>query len=113
MGKYKELNMRLSLLNIKEWVCAISALKTLEFDNEKKDYTVVYKKENQRKNREFAFHKVEYVQATYTFIFTSFNTSYEDGSLTDEVSSREVLMDIEIIDFKIEDKIDWSGYCLI
>jgi len=113
MDKYKELSIRLSLMNVKEWVKAIGTLKTLEFDNKKKDYRVIYKKENQRKNREFEFHKVEYVEETYTFIFTSFSTSFEDGSLMDEVRSREVLLAIEIIDLKIEDKQDFSIYGFI
>lgn len=111
MDKYKELNTRLTLMNSKEWVNAIGTLKTLENDNEKKDYTVVYKKENQKKDRQFIFHKVEYAEERCTFIFTRIMTAYEDGSLTDEVSSREVLMDIEIIDLKIEDKQDYSAYC--
>lgn len=113
MDKNKELRIRLTLMNVKEWVQAISALRTLEVNNENKDYTVIYKKENQRKNRKFQFHKVEYVEETNTFIFTSFITSWEDGSLTDEVNSREILMDIEIVDLKIEDKQDYSGYCFI
>ncbi|MBW9170754.1 hypothetical protein K2F43_05980 [Clostridium estertheticum] len=108
MDKYKELSMRLSLRNTKEWAKAINTLKTLEFDNKKKEYTVIYKKENQRKNREFEFHKAEYVEKAYTFIFTSFSPSDEDGSLTDEVYSREVLLEVEIVDLKIEEKNDMS-----
>ncbi|MCB2297066.1 hypothetical protein [Clostridium tagluense] len=112
MDKYKEMRIRLTLMNDKNWVKAIGTLKTLEFDNEKKDYTVVYKKEKQRKNSNFRFNKVEYVEETYTFIFTNFKSG-EDGLLTEKVNSREVIMDIEIIDFKIEDKQDFSMYGFI
>ncbi|HDI3121662.1 hypothetical protein FDA77_00975 [Clostridium botulinum] len=112
MKKDKELTIRLTLMNSKEWVQTINTLKTLQIDNENKDYTVVYKKENQRKNREFTFHKVEYVEETKGFIFTSFELSDED-SLTDEMDSRETLMDIEIVKIRIEDKEDSSMGCFI
>lgn len=113
MDKYKELDTRISLMNSREWVHSINMLKTLEIeiDNENKDYTVIYKKENQRKNREFRFNKVEYVEENNSFIFISFQTDDEDEKLTDEIDSREVLMDIEIIDLTVEDKQDYSSGC--
>ncbi|WP_102400476.1 hypothetical protein [Haloimpatiens massiliensis] len=104
MDKNKELNTRVTLMNNKEWVHAISTLKTLKLDNKNKDYTIIYKKENQRKNREFTFHEVQYIEKTNSFIFTRFNESCKDATLTDEVNSKEVLMDIEIIDLEIQDK---------
>ena len=111
MSKYKESNKRATLMNDKVWVETINDLKLLKIDNENKEYTVIYKEKEQRKNREFQFHKVDFVSDTNSFIFTSFVERGEDGSLTHEVEDREVLMDIEIVNFKIEDKEDVSGYC--
>jgi hypothetical protein len=103
MDKNKELNVRTTLMQSKEWREVISKLKELKVDNQTKNYVIVYKKENQRKDWDFKFNKVEYVEETKNFIFTSFKVN-QDCSLSDEITSREVLLDIEIIELKIIDK---------
>jgi len=116
MDKNKELSIMTTLMQSKEWRDVISKLKELEIDNKNKNYVIVYKKENQRKDRDFKFNKVEYVEETKNFIFTSFKVN-QDCSLSDEVTSREVLSVIEIIDLKISNKpvleeINLLDYCL-
>ncbi len=103
MDKNKELNVRTTLMQSKEWREVISKLKELEIDNQSKDYVIVYEKENQKRDTKFKFNKIEYIKETLSFIFTSFRVN-PDCSLSDEITSREVLLDIEIIELKIIDK---------
>ncbi|MGX2959482.1 hypothetical protein JNUCC23_09465 [Peribacillus sp. JNUCC 23] len=101
--RYKDMEKRVTLMQDKNWVKTIGDLKKFTYDDTK-NFSVKYREEKQRKDRTFSFHSVDYVEENYTFIFTTFVTSFENSELTDEVRTRLVLKDIDIISFRDTDK---------
>lgn len=88
-----------TLIHNTKWVEMISKLKKLntkEYDN--KIFTIIYRKDTQKKIRSENFEVVQYVEDTSSFIF-------DDGAL--------VLKITDVIDFKIEDMIDPLDYTMV
>lgn len=92
--EYKETQKRLTLMQISNWRSAIAQLKQFK-PLEDKDYQIIYRKDNQKKERNETFEKVQYVEETYSFVFN-------DGYL--------VLKDVDIIDIHISDKVNPDDY---
>jgi hypothetical protein len=102
---YKEMEKRLSLMNVPEWVATINALRNFSKEDGKK-YRVKYKEQRQRKDRTFSFDKVEYIEEQHMFIFTRYETDWATGEKTNEVDSRIEIKDIDVISLIIEDEIN-------
>ncbi|MEH7526127.1 hypothetical protein V7149_23100 [Bacillus sp. JJ1503] len=107
--KYKDMQKRLTLMQDPAWVKVIQALKSFKYDDTK-DYSVIFKEEKQRKNRNQNFHEVTYVEETDSFIFISYVLNFECSELTEEIRNRIVLKDIDIIDIRVTDKFRFEDY---
>ncbi|MCM2603738.1 hypothetical protein NDQ57_03350 [Rossellomorea marisflavi] len=99
--KYKEMEKRLTLMHDKNWLKTLEDLKKFRYDKEY-NFSITYKKDNQKKNRRFTFQEVSFVEETNTFIFISYKENWETSELTDEVSDRLTIKDIEIINFNVK-----------
>ncbi|ETI68140.1 hypothetical protein [Neobacillus vireti] len=111
--KYKDMEKRLTLMHDKAWLQTIDEIKKFVYDDNFR-YSVTYKQDRQRNNRNFTFQDVSFVEETNTFIFTSFSYHWETGELEkDKVSDRLTLKDIEIIKVnknEVEDYSDLNGF---
>lgn len=97
-------------MNDKEWLESLKKLMDFQY-NDDYDYSVNYREDKQRKDRNFSFHKVQSVEETNSFIFTSFPIDWITGELEiDKVDNRLVLKDIEIIKININKKTDYTDY---
>lgn len=105
--EYKRTEKLLSLMHDKNWVKTISELKNLDIDNENFAYKVTYKQESQRKNRTSYFHSVQYIEETKMFIFTTYESDFETGKLTDKVRDRYELHIVEVISYEKNKKNDF------
>ncbi|MED4567953.1 hypothetical protein P9302_00415 [Brevibacillus agri] len=103
VNKHKEMEKLVTLMNDKEWVKTISALKEFEYDGNY-NYKVVYREGTQRKNSSFIFHKLQFVEETNSFIFTSCMTDFKSGKISNEVRDKIVLKVVDIIKFEANKK---------
>ena len=92
--EYKDIQKRTSLMQVAKWCSVIAQLKQFK-PLENKDYKIVYRNDNHRKDRSESFEKVQYIEDTHSFVFN-------DGYL--------FLKDIDIIDINVSDKIKPEDY---
>lgn len=90
-----------------QWMNTIKELKNFQI-NFDLIHSVSYRKYNQRKDSTYTFHDVEWNEENNTFTFKNFKLDEDQETFTNEVSSREVLKDIEIHSFSSKEMDDFS-----